>query len=99
MNIGSVKRHTREEKRPILLALRFICFLSVVAVFARISSSSPSSVALIGKSTSASEDDDDDVNNFNGNARNDDEEAEDEDARFPRNGFPSALVKEETTER
>jgi len=91
MNIGAVKRHTREEKRPILLALRFICFLSVVAVFARISSSSPSSVALIGKSTSASEDEnDDDVNNFNGNARNYyDEEAEDEDARFPRNGFPS----------
>ena len=91
MNIGAVKRHTREEKRPILLSLRFICFLSVVAVLARISSSSPSSVARIGKSTtSASEDEnDDDVNNFNGNARNDDEEAEDEDARFPRNGFPS----------
>ena len=85
MNIGAVKRHTREEKRPILLSLLFICFLSVVAVFARISSSSPSSLALIGKSTSASEDENDDVN-----TRNDDEEAEDEDARFPRNGFPSA---------
>ena len=81
MNIGAVKRHTREEKRPILLSLRFICFLSVVAVFAR---PSPSSVALIGKSTSASEDENDDVN-----TRNDDEEAEDEDARFPRNGFLS----------
>ena len=91
MHIGSVKRPaTREEKRPILLSLRFICFLSVVAVFARISSSKPSSLAFIGKSSGASEDDDDDVNNNNENARNYDEEAEDEDAHFPRNGFRSA---------
>ena len=90
MNIASVKRPaTREEKRPILLSLRFICFLSVVAVFARISSSPPSSLVFIGKSSSASEDDDDDVNN-NENTRNYDEEAEDEDAHFPRNGFRSA---------
>ena len=89
MNIGSVKRPTREEKRPILLSLLFICFLSVVAVFARISSSPPSSLVFIGKSSSASEDDDDDVNN-NENTRNYDEEAEDEDAHFPRNGFRSA---------
>ena len=55
---GSVKRPQREEKRPILLSLLFICFLSVVAVLARISS--PPSLVFIGKS-SASEDDDDDV--------------------------------------
>jgi len=53
---GSLKR--RDEKRPILLSLLFICFLSVVAILARIST--PPSLVFITKS-GASEDDDDDV--------------------------------------
>ena len=85
-----LKRPTREEKRPILLSLLFICFLSVVAVFARISSSPPSSLVFIGKSSASEDDDDDGVLNNNENTRNYDEEAEDGDAHFLNSGFRSA---------